>query len=47
LLARPSSQKLLAALRRCTDDALRPVVELIERHNAGLEQEALLIAALK
>jgi hypothetical protein len=43
LLKRVNSQAMLAQLRRSESPAVRRVVELIDRHNAGLEQEALLI----
>jgi hypothetical protein len=43
LLAKTNSQATLAQLRRSESTAVRRVVEMIDRHNAGLEQEALLI----
>ncbi len=43
LLKRINSQAILAHLRRSTLPAIRCVVELIDRYNAGLEQEALFI----
>jgi len=43
LLRKINSQTMLARLRRSELPAIRRVVELIDRHNAGLEQEALLI----
>jgi hypothetical protein len=43
LLERGNSQIMLAQLRRSDLPAIRRVVELIDRYNAGLEQEALLI----
>lgn len=43
LLNRINSQAMLARLRRSELPVVRQVVELIDRHNAGLEQEALLI----
>lgn len=45
LLVGAMSQKLLAGLRESGDTAVQRVIELIERHNGGLEQEALLIDA--
>jgi hypothetical protein len=44
LLQKTNSQRLLSNLRRSTSVEVRRVVELIHRHNAGLEQEALLSA---
>lgn len=44
LLQKPSTQSLLARLRSHADHAVRTVLKLIEQHNAGLEQEALLIS---
>ena len=44
LLDRPNSQAMLAALRLSTSVEVQHVVGLIHRYNAGLEQEALLIA---
>ena len=43
LLKKFNSQVMLAQLRRSPLPEVRHVVELIDRHNAGLEQEALLI----
>ena len=43
LLKNLNSQAMLAQLRRSELPAIRRVIELIDRHNAGLEQEALLI----
>jgi len=43
LLEKGNSQTMLAQLRRSDLPAIRRVVELIDRYNAGLEQEALLI----
>lgn len=43
LLKKLNSQAMLAQLRRWELPEIRRVVELIDRHNAGLEQEALLI----
>ena len=43
LLKNLNSQATLAQLRRSELPAIRRVIELIDRHNAGLEQEALLI----
>jgi hypothetical protein len=43
LLKKLNSQAMLAQLRRSELPCVRRVVELIDRHNAGLEQEALLI----
>jgi hypothetical protein len=45
LLQRPASQALLSKLRRAGLSEVDCVLELIERHNAGLEQEALLVRA--
>ena len=45
LLKKVNSQSMLAQLRRSELPSVRHVVELIDRHNAGLEQEALLIGA--
>lgn len=42
LLRREASQALLPALRANRSPEIRTVLDLIERHNAGLEQEALL-----
>lgn len=46
LLQKPSTQSLLAKLRLSRIAEVRTVLALIEKHNAGLEQEALLIDAL-
>jgi hypothetical protein len=43
LLRRDASQALLPKLRTDKSTEIRAVLELIERHNAGLEQEALLL----
>jgi hypothetical protein len=43
LLKKLNSQSVLATLRRTTSPEVRQVVALIDRHNAGLEQEALLL----
>lgn len=43
LLKKVNSQAMLAQLRRSELPCVRHVVELINRHNAGLEQEALLL----
>jgi hypothetical protein len=43
LLKAPNSQAMLAGLRREDVPELRTVLELISQHNAGLEQEALLL----
>jgi len=43
LLRREASQALLPALRANPLPEVRSVLDLIERHNAGLEQEALLL----
>jgi hypothetical protein len=43
LLKKANSQAMLARLRKSELVAIRPVVALIDRYNAGLEQEALLI----
>lgn len=45
LFAAPKNRELLAALRRSSVPVVRQVVALMDRHNAGLEQEALLIGA--
>ena len=45
LLKKVNSQAMLAQLRRSELPCVRHVVELIDRYNAGLEQEALLIGA--
>lgn len=46
LLEKGNSQAMLAELRRSDLSAIRRVVELIDRYNAGLEQEALLVNLL-
>jgi hypothetical protein len=43
LLKKANSQAMLAQLRRSEMPAIRQVVELIDRYNASLEQEALLV----
>ena len=43
LLRKPSSQTFLAKLRSSQLPGIQSVLALIEKHNAGLEQEALLI----
>jgi hypothetical protein len=43
LVRRPASQALLPKLRSAKIPELNRVLELIERHNAGLEQEALFL----
>lgn len=43
LLKKLNNQAMLAQLRRSELPTIRRVIELIDRHNAGLEQEALLI----
>jgi hypothetical protein len=43
LLERPNSLAVLANLRTNASPQIQAVLELIHRHNAGLEQEALLI----
>lgn len=43
LLEKGNSQAMLAQLRRTNYPVILRVVELIDRHNAGLEQEALLL----
>lgn len=43
LLKKRNSQAMLAQLRRSDLPAIRRVVQLIDRNNAGLEQEALLL----
>ena len=43
LLEKGNNQAMLAQLRRSDISSIRHVVELIDRYNAGLEQEALLI----
>jgi len=43
LLQKPSTQSLLAKLRLSQITEARIVLALIEKHNAGLEQEAILI----
>lgn len=44
LLQKSSTQLLLAKLRRCQIPGVQLVLALIEKHNAGLEQEALLLS---
>lgn len=44
LLRRLASQALLPGLRASSFPEIRVVLDLIERHNAGLEQEALLVS---
>jgi hypothetical protein len=43
LLEKPRSQMLLTKVRHSDSPQVQKVVELIDKHNAGLEQEALLI----
>ena len=43
LLKKAHSQAMLVQLRKSELSAIRRVIELIDRYNAGLEQEALLI----
>jgi hypothetical protein len=43
LLENDSSQAMLAQLRRSDSPSICHVVKLIDRYNAGLEQEALLV----
>jgi hypothetical protein len=43
LLDRPQSRALLARLRQSESPEIRQVLALIHQHNAGLEQEALLL----
>jgi hypothetical protein len=43
LLKKGNNQAMLAQLRRSDLPAIRHVIELIDRYNAGLEQEALLV----
>ena len=43
LLKKGNSQAMLAQLRRSNLPAIRRVIALIDRYNAGLEQEALLV----
>jgi hypothetical protein len=43
LLDRPNNRRLLATLRHTARADIRQVLALIDRHNAGLEQEALLL----
>jgi hypothetical protein len=45
LLANPTARVLLATLRQSATPEVRQVVALIDPHNAGLEQEALLVEA--
>lgn len=44
LLQRPASQTLLPKLRQSGITEVEVVLDLIHRHNAGLEQEALLVS---
>ena len=44
ILAKPRSRVLLANLRNSAVPEVRRVLDFIQRHNAGLEQEALLLA---
>jgi hypothetical protein len=44
LLQKPNSRTLLANLRRSVIPEVHAVVELMDRYNAGLEQEALLLS---
>ena len=44
LLNKPNNQAFLAGLRSCPLAEVKAVIELIHRHNAGLEQEALLLS---
>ena len=43
LLDKPKNRALLAKLRHSSIPEIQRVVELMDRHNAGLEQEALLL----
>ena len=43
LLEKGNSQAMLVQLRRSDLSAIRRVIELMDRYNAGLEQEALLV----
>jgi hypothetical protein len=43
LVEKRKSQAMLAQLRKSQSAEVRHVVELIDRHNAGLEQEALFL----
>jgi hypothetical protein len=43
LLGAANSQTLLRYLRRSDDSQIQTVLDLIDKHNAGLEQEALLL----
>lgn len=43
LLDKPNSRAILANLRRTSSGDIRQVLALIDHHNAGLEQEALLV----
>ena len=43
LLDKTNSQAMLANLRRSSVPEIRRLLELMDRHNAGLEQEALLL----
>lgn len=46
LLDKPNTRAMLAGLRECALPEVRTVLHLIHQHNAGLEQEALLLNAL-
>jgi len=43
LLKKGNSQSMLSALRATSSKSVRLIVDLIDKHNAGLEQEVLLI----
>lgn len=43
LLAKAKTRAMLAQLRRSDSDVILQIIELIDRHNAGLEHEALLL----
>lgn len=43
LLDKPNSRAILANLRRTSSSEIQQVLALIDHHNAGLEQEALLV----
>ncbi|MEZ4806269.1 MAG: DUF2220 family protein [Flavobacteriales bacterium] len=43
LLMKGNSQSMLSTLRTTSSMSVRVIVELIDKHNAGLEQEALLV----
>jgi hypothetical protein len=43
LLDKPKSRAILGNLRRTSSGDIRQVLALIDHHNAGLEQEALLV----